>query len=162
MTSHGQVQVNSNLVINAGQLIITGVTANQIQFYDIDWGSSYLHHNNGLIGWLNHTGNWINYTNYGGQVWTSAYGWLHDYINGQASAYAWSAANTRYNQVVSTTRLVHIGDYHFSWGANTVYTPYNGGIVGGYYQDNNATLHWIRSFSLQVMIAGGWYNTYWG
>ncbi|UYZ11191.1 hypothetical protein CFBP5507_26135 (plasmid) [Agrobacterium salinitolerans] len=37
-----------------------------------------LHHNAGLIGFLKPDGSWGLYTNDGGNVWTPAYGWLHE------------------------------------------------------------------------------------
>ncbi|MFJ1307880.1 hypothetical protein [Agrobacterium sp. P15N1-A] len=37
-----------------------------------------LHHNAGLIGFLKPDGSWCFYTGDGGNVWTPAYGWLHE------------------------------------------------------------------------------------
>lgn len=38
----------------------------------------HLHHNENLMGFLKTDGNWDLYSNNAGQVWTAAYGWLHD------------------------------------------------------------------------------------
>lgn len=39
-----------------------------------------LHNNGSVIGALNTAGSWTSYTNDSGQIWTGAYGWLHDYF----------------------------------------------------------------------------------
>lgn len=55
-------------------------TANYLDMVDQDWGTRYLHHNQGLMGFLKSDGNWDMYMNNSGQLWTANYGWLHDYF----------------------------------------------------------------------------------
>ena len=55
-------------------------TANYIDLVDTDWGTRFLHHNQGLMGFLKSDGNWDMYTNNAGSLWTANYGWLHDYF----------------------------------------------------------------------------------
>jgi hypothetical protein len=55
-------------------------TANYLDMVDQDWGTRYLHHNQGLMGFLKSDGNWDMYMNNSGQMWTANYGWLHDYF----------------------------------------------------------------------------------
>jgi hypothetical protein len=55
-------------------------TANYLDMVDQDWGTRYLHHNAGLMGFLKSDGNWDMYMNNSGQMWTANYGWLHDYF----------------------------------------------------------------------------------
>lgn len=55
-------------------------TANYIYMQDTDWGTRHMHHNQGLLGWLDSSGNWSVYDNNAGQIWTKNYGWLHDYF----------------------------------------------------------------------------------
>lgn len=68
----------------SGGLTVPSLTissnANYITMIDTDWGNKYIHANGGLIGFLNGSGSWELYTNNSGQVWTSNYGWLHDYF----------------------------------------------------------------------------------
>lgn len=68
----------------SGGLTVPSLTissnSNHIIMSDTDWGNKYIHANSGLIGFLNSSGNWELYTNNSGQVWTSNYGWLHDYF----------------------------------------------------------------------------------
>ncbi len=55
-------------------------TANYLDMVDQDWGTRYLHHNQGLMGFLKSDGNWDMYMNNSGSMWTAGYGWLHDYF----------------------------------------------------------------------------------
>ena len=55
-------------------------TANYLDMVDQDWGTRFLHHNQGLMGFLKSDGNWDMYMNNSGQMWTANYGWLHDYF----------------------------------------------------------------------------------
>jgi len=55
-------------------------TANYLDMVDQDWGTRYLHHNQGLMGFLKSDGNWDMYMNNSGSLWTANYGWLHDYF----------------------------------------------------------------------------------
>ena len=55
-------------------------TANYLDMVDQDWGTRFLHHNQGLMGLLKSDGNWDMYMNNSGQMWTANYGWLHDYF----------------------------------------------------------------------------------
>lgn len=74
----------------SGALTVPSLTissnANYITMSDTDWGNKYIHANSGLIGFLNSSGNWELYTNNSGQVWTSNYGWLHDYFTRTVNA----------------------------------------------------------------------------
>jgi hypothetical protein len=65
--------------LTAPRLQIAG-TANYLDMVDQDWGTRYLHHNQGLMGFLKSDGNWDMYMNNSGQMWTANYGWLHDYF----------------------------------------------------------------------------------
>ena len=55
-------------------------TANYLDMVDQDWGTRFLHHNQGLMGFLKSDGNWDMYMNNSGSMWTAGYGWLHDYF----------------------------------------------------------------------------------
>ena len=55
-------------------------TANYIDMVDQDWGTRYLHHNGGLMGFLRSDGSWDMYMNNSGSLWTCNYGWLQDYF----------------------------------------------------------------------------------
>ena len=55
-------------------------TANYLDMVDQDWGTRFLHHNQGLMGFLKSDGNWDMYMNNRGSMWTAGYGWLHDYF----------------------------------------------------------------------------------
>ena len=55
-------------------------TANYLDMVDQDWGTRFLHHNQGLMGFLKSDGNWDMYMNNSGSMWTANYGWLHDYF----------------------------------------------------------------------------------
>lgn len=65
----------------------------QITLSDTDWGTRYLHNNSGLVGHLKSDGNWSVYDNNSGQIWSSNYGWLHDfffyYVSNCASGGTW-------------------------------------------------------------------------
>jgi hypothetical protein len=161
LTSHGNVTVNGTQQINGALTLASG--APTITFADADYGNMHLHNNQGLIGWLGTSGNWLQYTNVNGQVWSAAYGWVHDYINQQASAYAWSAADYRYNQLVATTRWVHAGDIDFTWYYYQMAEIGNACITGlynGYYQAGYG-VYAGRWRQLQMLIGGGWYTSGW-
>lgn len=64
-------------ILTAPQLNITS-TAPVLAMADTDWGTRYLHHQNGIMGFLDSSGNWAMYENNGGLVWTKNYGWLHE------------------------------------------------------------------------------------
>lgn len=55
-------------------------TANYIYMQDTDWGTRHLHHNGGLMGHLDSSGNWNVYDDNAGNIWSKAYGWLHGYF----------------------------------------------------------------------------------
>jgi len=77
----------------SGGLTVTSLNIssndNYITMVDTDWGNKYIRANNGLIGFLNNTGNWELYTNNSGQVWTSNYGWLHDRFATKGENLSW-------------------------------------------------------------------------
>lgn len=160
LTSHGAITANASLLVNGTITLASG--APTITFVDSDYGNMFLHTNQGLIGWLGTQGNWLNYTNINGQMWTAAYGWMHDYINQQASAYAWSAADYRYNQVISSTRWVYAGDIDMTWYNHQLGEIANCEVTGlfcsGIYYGGVYAARWRQ---LQVMIAGGWYVSGW-
>ncbi len=72
-------------------------TANYIDMVDQDWGTRYLHHNQGLMGFLKSDGNWDMYTNNSGSLWTAGYGWLHDYFFSSIANCAPTLANCNGN-----------------------------------------------------------------
>lgn len=153
MTSHGSTTINGNEVINGTLNVQT--TGPTINMYDTDWGPMYLHHQQENIGFLNHAFQWVMYVNINGHQWSPAYGWLHDYVNSRASAYAWDAANYRYNQCVTTIRFAHLGDVQCYF--NQLQEPWSGGVITG------ATGCWYSYYvnhrfrQCHMMIAGGWY-----
>jgi hypothetical protein len=163
LTSHGQVTVNGAAVANALTVSSTGP---MITMQDTDYGPHYVHAQQGNIGFLNYNQNWIQYTTVNGHIWSPAYGWMHDYINGQANAYAWQAADYRYNQLVSRNRWVHAGDLNFDWyyyqlgeiGHACVTGLW---VVGLYYGGYASSVYQARYRQPQHMIAGGWYTSYW-
>jgi hypothetical protein len=63
--------------LNVPRLQISSA-ANYLDMIDIDWGTRYLHHNQGLMGFLKSDGGWDMYVNNAGLMWTANYGWLHD------------------------------------------------------------------------------------
>ena len=157
LTSHGNVTVNGVHRVNGGLTVAS--TGPMITMADTDWGNMSVHSNQGLIGFLNNGNNWIQYTTVNGHIWAAAYGWMHDYINGQANAYAWQAADYRYNQLVSRNRWVHAGDVDLTWGGTgeIAHAAITGITFNNYYLNVSS----IRTRQLQHMIAGGWYTSYW-
>lgn len=62
----------------SGNLTITN-TGPTLVLSDTDNGvTKQVHHNSDLIGFLGNQGQWIQYNNNSGQMWTPNYGWLHD------------------------------------------------------------------------------------
>lgn len=60
-----------------------------IRLQDTDWGPMYLHHNGGLMGFLNAGGGWSFYVNQGnGAIWTAQFGDLNQRIEDRAYAHA--------------------------------------------------------------------------
>jgi len=154
MTSHGQADINGPLIVR-GDVVIEGGGANYIRFWDNTWGNSYIHHNDGLIGFLGHDGGWRSYTNNSGQMWCSSLGWVHDYVNGQANWYAWNAADTRYNQLVATIRFAHLGDVQHYY--NQLQEPWGGGVITGITGCYSAYYVIGRYRQCHMLIAGGWH-----
>jgi hypothetical protein len=154
LTCHGVATINSTLVVN-GQQNWYGAGSNYLLLHDSDWGPMYLHHNQDIIGFLNHGGQWIQYTNINGHIWSPAYGWMHDYINNTAYNQAWNAANYRYNQLVSTMRFAYLTDVQHYF--NGLQEPWNGGVITG--MTGCYANYWVmgRYRQAQIMIAGGWY-----
>jgi len=157
MTSHGNVTVNGAQYINGGLSISSAGPI--ITFSDTDWGPMHVHAQGGNIGFLNHGGAWIQYTTINGHIWSPAYGWMHDYINQQASAYSWYAADYRYNQLVSSERWVHAGDIEVTYYGGQ-YAEIGNAAVTSLWM-NSTRLHHIRFRQLQHMIAGQWYTSGW-
>ena len=157
LTSHGQATIVGPITMHHTNLTLYGAGSNYIQLHDSDWGPMYIHHNANLIGFLSAAGGWINYTTNDGHIWTPQYGSIHDYVNNTASNHAWNAANYRYNQLVSTMRMVYIGDLNTLHAPNTVAEPWGGTAMTGFYCNTNRTMIYMRSRQLQVLIAGGWY-----
>lgn len=92
ITNTGNMTANGAATVGALQI---NSTANYITLYDTDWGVMYLHHNGDLCGFLNNGGGWAMYVTNAGHIWSTQYGYLHDYVNNAASNYAWSAANSK-------------------------------------------------------------------
>jgi len=185
LTSHGTVTINGQLNTSNNIRIGGGLSYSEIEFYDNDWGPMWIHHQNDLIGFLNNGRGWCFHVTNAGHIWAGQYGWMHDYVNGQANAYAWSAANSRWNDAVNSfathgtanslqaqlnqhwgainsavtsTRLVHAGDPSSGGGGLQVWEPYGGGIVTGWGFYNNIVWY-FRLRYLQVLIGGNWYTT---
>jgi hypothetical protein len=154
MTSHGQIDCNGQMIIR-GDLVIEGGGANYIRFWDNTYGNSYIHHNDGLIGFLQHDAGWLMYTNNAGQMWTRNYGWVHDYINQQANWYAWDAANYRYNQLVATIRFHHLGDVQHYF--NQLQEPWGGAVITGITGCYSGYYVIGRYRQCHMLIAGGWH-----
>jgi len=154
LTSHGQADINGPLVVR-GDVVIEGGGANYLRFWDNTYGNSYIHHNDGTIGFLGHDGGWRMYTNAGGYIWCAALGWVHDWVNGQANWYAWNAADTRYNQLVATIRFHHLGDVQHYF--NGLQEPWGGAVITG------MTGAWASYYvtgryrQLHMLIGGGWH-----
>ena len=71
-------------------------TAPTITMADTDNITRQIHTNSNLIGFLNNGGGWSLYNDNSGNVWTAAYGWLHDYFFWNTSNCArtgWAGAN---------------------------------------------------------------------
>jgi hypothetical protein len=163
LTSHGAATINGQTYINGG-LRLYGQGSNYLEFYDSDWGPMFIHHNGDLIGYLNNGGGWIQYTTNAGHLWIAQYGWLHDYVNGRASAYAWEAANYRYNQLVNSVRFVHAGDIDFGAYWYQIAEIGNACITGlqmatPFY--GGPGVFWARWRQCQHNVAGGWYTSGW-
>ena len=155
LTSHGAIDINGPLTIR-GDVVIEGHGgSNYMRFWDGNWGNMYIHHNDGTIGFLGHDGGWRSYTNNGGHMWASAYGWIHDYVNGQANWYAWDAANYRYNQLVATIRFAHLGDVQHYY--NQLQEPWGGGVITGITGCYSAYYVIGRYRQCHMLIAGGWH-----
>ena len=149
LTSHGHVAVNSSL---RAQSLHVSSTAPSISMEDVDYATMTIHCNQGIIGFLNWSGNWIQYTNYNGQIWTPAYGWIHDYVY--------------YNNGVQNTRWVHAGDVNFDWYYYQLGEIGNACItglwvVGVYYAGYATSVYQARWRQMQHMIQGGWYTSGW-
>lgn len=54
-----------------------------LTMYDTNWGTRSLHHNDGSMGFTNNSGGWAFRNDNSGNVWTAAYGWLHEYFLGK-------------------------------------------------------------------------------
>jgi hypothetical protein len=162
-TSHGASTVNGQMYIN-GNLRLYGAGSNYLEFYDSDWGPMYIHHNGDVIGFLNNGAGWCAYFTNAGHVWTAQYGWVHDYINNQANAYAWSAANYRWDEAnrtfVRETRKPYAGDPYALGNQNNVWEPYWGAVMTGWlwWQGQQSPAHYRMRYD-QVNINGGWYTT---
>jgi hypothetical protein len=161
MTVHGNETVNGATYTQHLQISSTGP---MINMYDTDWGPMHIHHQSDLIGYLNNGGGWIEYTTNGGHKWIAQYGWLHDYVNGRASAYAWDAANYRYSQLVNSVRWVHAGDidfggwwYQFAEIGNACITGLN--MATPYYGGPGVFM--ARWRQCQHNVNGGWYTSGW-
>jgi hypothetical protein len=156
VTSHGAMTVNGAMVVN-GNMTLNGAGSNYLTFFDNDWGNMHIHHNGPNIGFLGSDGGWRSYTNDSGQMWCSALGWVHDYVNNQANAYATNAATARYNQVVYRNRLVYLGDRNTATVVNAVDEPWGGGVITGTYQNATRVMIYHRFRQLQMSIAAVWY-----
>jgi len=131
LTSHGAMTVNAG--ITATGLRLNGAGSNDIDLWDNDWGSMYIHHNADLIGFLSNARGWVMYATNAGHVWTPQYGWIHDYVNNTASSHAWSAANSKDGIIASkvwNSRMTHAGDYDHSMIGHLV-EPINGSVMTG-------------------------------
>ena len=165
MTSHGAITVNAGATIN-GQLTLSGQTSNMIQMYDTDWGPMYIHHQNENIGFLSNGGGWIWYVNNNGHFWTPQYGWLHDYVTGTASNYAWYAADVRYSQTIQQFRMAYGGEWsldtilYYIAGTN-IWEPHgNSAITGVGVSQYYTTYIWairVRQNQAYRPDWGGWY-----
>ena len=162
LTSHGAIQINGEINVNGGMRLV-GPGSNHIQLYDNDWGPMWIHHNSGTIGFLNNGAGWcFNVTN-AGHIWAAQYGWLHDYVNGQANAYAWGAANQRWNDANATfvreDRFPYAGDPYVYSAYDRYWEPYFGGVITGYIVNQYGQYYGWRWRYHQVNINGGWYTT---
>jgi hypothetical protein len=57
--------ITANNITATGNLIVSN-TANYVQFTDTNWGTRYIHHNDGNLGFLNSGGGWAAYTDNSG------------------------------------------------------------------------------------------------
>jgi Collagen triple helix repeat (20 copies) len=74
-TMTGQLNVQARIEVGTGSDAWINMTDDESPN-----GRKYIHANSNLIGFVGGDGNWKNYTNESGQVWTANYGWLHDYF----------------------------------------------------------------------------------
>jgi hypothetical protein len=70
---------------------------------------------NNIMGFLNTSGGWDMYANNSGSIWTSNYGWLHDYfVSGSSNCWAfgtdWGAVNCYGSGNVVQSRRVELVD----------------------------------------------------
>jgi hypothetical protein len=78
----GAISTSSSMTVGSGQ------PSSILYMSDVDestGGSKSLHANSNVIGFLNGSSSWLNYTNNSGQISTAAYGWLHDYFHSTVS-----------------------------------------------------------------------------
>jgi len=104
-----------------GNMSITS-TSPTINLVDSNWGTRYLYHDNGLAGFLNSSAGWAEYSDNSGNIWTSAYGWLHSYF---------------FNTIDNCSVLPGSYSYYVST-ANTAAYVHNGN-TGNCYNGNNCT-----------------------
>lgn len=76
--------LSGTLTVNANEVVIQGSTP-RVRLYDVESGDRSLVANGGQIGFINSAGSWAFYE-YSGLLWTSNYGWLHDYFTRTVNA----------------------------------------------------------------------------
>jgi hypothetical protein len=78
----GNITTTGKITVGVGQ------TSSIIEMSDTDEGMRYIHNNSSSIGFLGSDGTWKFRVYDNGNVWSSMYGYLSDYVNARASAYA--------------------------------------------------------------------------
>jgi hypothetical protein len=99
-----------------------------------------------------------------GHIWAGQYGWIHDYVNNTASNHAWSAANTRYNQLVNSIRWVHAGDidwYYYWYQLAEIGNACITGLFIASWAYGGIGPYAGRWRQCQHNVAGGWYTSGW-
>jgi signal peptidase I len=160
LTCHGAATINAGISAQGMTISSTGPT---ITMADTDWANMHIHHQGGNIGFLNNVGSWCWHTNPSGHIWSTAYGWMHDYV--------WSTSNNVANNVVNAAmagvqtgatsiRMVHAGDHHH-WWSHALTEPFNGACVTGISNElwgSGTTI--CRYRHVQIYVSGTWVTAY--
>jgi hypothetical protein len=77
-----------------------------IKMIDTDSMTRYLHHQGGVMGFLDNTGNWAFYEDNNGALWSKAYGVLHNFFSTRSYVDSTFAPRTAY---VDVTALATVG-----------------------------------------------------
>lgn len=108
------------IAVDGGGLKLQG-SSNYIHFYDTNNGTRYIHHNDGMLGFLNSTGGWMFRMNDAGQLWTSQLGDFNTYWENRCAAHQ----NAAVNRCVTSSRMAGIVSVLMNMGADDQGTDIN-------------------------------------